>query len=177
MLVGQPRPGVSIRTADIKQAGSTTAPRSGDGDRPQGDPEGVRREAPNNPSRAARLINSLRFFLLNLPRHSRAGSDPSRAAQSLNQPLTLAARPNRGPAANPSAGGAMDYAVAARQSEVVKRLSVASRPAEGRLGGVGPETGARSKQVSVVREHRTLRSMRRGLAVLRDRAGALRLEG
>jgi hypothetical protein len=34
-----------------RQAGSTT-PRSG-GDRPQGDPEGVRREAPNNPSRGA----------------------------------------------------------------------------------------------------------------------------
>jgi hypothetical protein len=33
--------GVLVRTPDRKQAGSTTAPRSGDGDRPQGDPEGV----------------------------------------------------------------------------------------------------------------------------------------
>jgi hypothetical protein len=29
-----------IRTADGQQDGSTTAPRSGDGDRPQGDPKG-----------------------------------------------------------------------------------------------------------------------------------------
>jgi len=36
-----------------KQAGSTPTARSGGGDRPQGDPEGVRREAPNNPSRGA----------------------------------------------------------------------------------------------------------------------------
>jgi hypothetical protein len=36
-----------------KQAGSTTAPRSGDGDRPQGDPGGARRAAPSNPSRGA----------------------------------------------------------------------------------------------------------------------------
>jgi hypothetical protein len=31
----------SNRTADRQQAGSTTAPRSGDGDRPKDDPEGV----------------------------------------------------------------------------------------------------------------------------------------
>ncbi len=36
-----------------RQAGSTPTARSGGGDRPQGDPEGVRRAAPNNPSRGA----------------------------------------------------------------------------------------------------------------------------
>src|ERR1700721_2836989 len=57
----QPRMGrstASIRTADRKQAGSTTAPRSGDGDRPQGDPGGARREAPSNPSRGAIFTRS-----------------------------------------------------------------------------------------------------------------------
>src|ERR1700691_4855209 len=39
MPIGSCGRSILIRTPDRRQAGSTTAPRSGDGDRPQGDPE------------------------------------------------------------------------------------------------------------------------------------------
>jgi hypothetical protein len=52
-----------------RQAGSTPTARSGGGDRPQGDPEGVRRAAPNNPSRGANK-NELKQSLMTVRHRS-----------------------------------------------------------------------------------------------------------